>query len=131
MTLAFPARLERDEDGITVSFRDIPEALTCSDDLPEARQAAQDCLITALVGYALDGRAIPSASVARSDEEMIALNTVLEKKLALFQGLRRRGLAPEDAVLAFKGGEAEAARLLDLDDETPETLLDAALAKLR
>ena len=45
----YPATFTLEENGgYTVSFRDIPEALTCGDNLDDAKEMAQDALITAM-----------------------------------------------------------------------------------
>jgi len=42
----YPATFTLEENGgYTVSFRDIPEALTCGDNLDDAKEMAQDALI--------------------------------------------------------------------------------------
>ena len=53
MQYAYPCVLTPEEDGVSVSFPDIPEALTCGDDRSDALVQASDALVTALCAYVL------------------------------------------------------------------------------
>lgn len=44
----YPATLTKENEGWTVTFRDIPEAITYGDDLQDALNMAQDALITSM-----------------------------------------------------------------------------------
>ena len=62
----YPATFTLEENGgYTVSFRDIPEALTCGDNLDDAKEMAQDALITAMDFYFEDRRSVPMPSKPR------------------------------------------------------------------
>jgi antitoxin HicB len=72
--MEFYARFVHDtHGGYTVSFRDIPEALTQGDDLEDAKAMAADALRTALEFYLEDGRAVPTPSPAQEGEIAISL----------------------------------------------------------
>ena len=61
MHYAFPCELTPDEDGgFVVTFPDVPEAITGGRDQAEALTMAEDALATALAGYVLEQRAIPT-----------------------------------------------------------------------
>lgn len=61
MRYAFPCELTPDQDGgFVVMFPDIPEAITGGGDSAEALAMAEDALATALAGYVLERRAIPT-----------------------------------------------------------------------
>lgn len=61
MHYAFPCELTPDEDGgFVVTIPDVPEAITGGRDLAAALTMAEDALATALAGYALEQRAIPT-----------------------------------------------------------------------
>lgn len=88
----YPAQFEpAEEGGFNVTFRDIPEAITCGDNYEDAIFMAQDALITAMDFYFEDRRAVPAPSKARKGDVMIELpdsiyanvllhNTNLEKE---------------------------------------------------
>ncbi len=61
MHYAFPCELEPEVDGgFVVTFPEVPEAITGGRDRAEALTMAEDALATALVGYVLERRAIPT-----------------------------------------------------------------------
>jgi antitoxin HicB len=64
--LHYPACLRADEAGITVTFRDIPEAITAGATLEEAIEMAADALALAMHFYLEDSRSVPLPSKARS-----------------------------------------------------------------
>ena len=61
----YPATFEKEGDGYNVTFRDIPEAITCGDDLSDALFMAKDALLTAMDFYFEDHRPVPQPSAAQ------------------------------------------------------------------
>ena len=60
MRYAYPCVLTPEEDGgFSVSFPNVPEALTCGDDRAEALAMAEDALAVALGAYVRDREDIP------------------------------------------------------------------------
>lgn len=57
---------EQDELGYTVTFPDLPGAITEGDDLEQARHNARECLELHLYGMERDGDTIPSPADSRS-----------------------------------------------------------------
>lgn len=119
MTVVFeyPARLMLDETGrLTVSFRDVPEALTDGANRTEALAEAEDALLVALSGYVDEARhpkPLPQPSKPRKGEVMIALPLIAAAKFALHDAMREAGLTG-----------AELARRMDLPVTTIRRLLD-------
>ena len=60
--MQYPVLITHEDNGYTVTFRDIPEALTCGDSLEDARAMAVDALISGLDFYFEDRRPGPSPS---------------------------------------------------------------------
>ncbi len=58
-TYAFPAVLHYAEDGISISFPDLPGCLSCSDTTEEATRDAKEALGLHLWGMEKDGDPIP------------------------------------------------------------------------
>lgn len=56
---------EEDEGGFTVTFPDLPGAITEGNDFDEARRNAQECLELHLYGMERDGDDIPVSSLPR------------------------------------------------------------------
>lgn len=62
MKLVYPALFVKEADGkYSVSFPDVPEALTCGDNLEDAIEMAEECLGMCLEGRKEDGEEIPQA----------------------------------------------------------------------
>ena len=58
--MLYPAKFEKEESGLyAVSFRDIPEAITCGDDYDDAVKMAKDALLTCMDFYFEDHRRVP------------------------------------------------------------------------
>ena len=69
----YPARFEPDVNGgYSVTFRDIPEAITQGDTLEEARHEAVAALVTAMDFYFEDNRSVPAPSVTGSASGSVA-----------------------------------------------------------
>ena len=63
---AYPATLTPDPDGgFTVTFRDVPEAITEGDTRDEALMRAEDALESALAMYIAAKEPLPKASAAK------------------------------------------------------------------
>lgn len=62
MKYAFPAIIEKADDGYNVSFPDIENCFTCGKTLPEAIEMAQDVLPLMLCQMEDDKKPIPEAS---------------------------------------------------------------------
>lgn len=126
----YPALIEKDDVGYAVSFRDIPEALTCADTLEEARVMAADALLTAMDFYFEFKRPVPMPSAALDSEEMVELpasafakvlllNTMLEQGVSGSELARRMGTRPQDVQ-----------RIVDLGHTTKIDTIAAALRLL-
>ena len=62
----YPAVFERDEDGYSVTFPDLPGCITCGDNLEDAYLMAKDALELHLYGMEQDKDDIPSPSKPES-----------------------------------------------------------------
>ena len=77
MKYAYPAVIEKDGNGYSVSFPDIEGCFTCGDTLPEALEMAEDALCLMLYDYEENGDTIPSASdiktIQQSGDQIVSL----------------------------------------------------------
>lgn len=64
---------EEPEGGYTVTFRDVPEAITYGKTLEEARDMATDALSTAMEFYTDDDEPLPEPSKPLENEELVPL----------------------------------------------------------
>jgi antitoxin HicB len=100
------------EGGFTVTFPDIPEAITEGDTSPEAHARAEDALVTALSFYTDDARPLPTPSAARG------------RPVAMVPPLVAAKLALHGAMLAAGISNVELGRRIGLDEKAVRRLRD-------
>ena len=97
MRYAYPCDLEPEEDesspGFTVTFPDVPGALTCGSDLGEALESAEEALELMLGDYIETGREIPAPSTLEDGQELVAVRPAFAAKLALYSAMRQQGIS--------------------------------------
>lgn len=82
--MLYPATFEKEDSGLyAVSFRDIPEALTCGDSYEDALVMAKDALVTAMDFYFETNRSVPLPSKAKDGEVLIELPPSISAKVIL------------------------------------------------
>lgn len=59
----YPSIFEIDEDGIGVTFPDLPGAITCGDNIDEAIKNAKECMGLHLFGMERDNEIIPDPTL--------------------------------------------------------------------
>ncbi len=117
--LKFPARFEaQPEGGYTVTFRDIPEAITEGDSIEEARAMAVDALVTAMDFYVEGKRQVPQPSKAQKGEELVSLPASIAAKVMLLNLFLQSEKRPSDLARAMGIKPQEVTRLLDLNHAT-------------
>ena len=112
MRYTYPANVLQEADGITVTFPDVPEAITCGTTQAEAMERAADALIRALASYFGDDRATPPPSAPR-ERPVIGVTALEATKLAL-----------HDAMLAAGVSNVELAHRHGLDEKAVRRLRD-------
>ena len=113
MRYAYPFVMESQaEGGFTVTFPDVPEAITEGDTAEEARERAEDALVTALSFYTDDARPLPAPSAARG------------RPVAMVPPLVAAKLALHGAMLAAGISNVELGRQLGLDEKAVRRLRD-------
>lgn len=131
MRYAYPCVLApEDAGGFSVSFPDIPEALTCGDERTEALERAEDALAVALAAYVHDRRDIPLPSATQKGQEPVSVPPVVAAKIALYTAMRDQGMTK--VALAARMGISEAAvrKLLNPDHRSHIDKVEAALKLL-
>lgn len=126
--MKYPVIIEKDGNGYSVSFPDIPEALTCADTYDEALNEAADALITAFEFYFEDERAVPLPSKVKGKSvsvplsiwsKVLLLNTMLEEHVSQAELAKRIGKKKQ-----------EMQRIINLGHNTKIDTLVAALEAL-
>lgn len=112
MRYGYPAIFSEAPDGVSVSFPDVPEAITWGATRAEARERAADALISALSVYVEEGRHSPKPSAARG-REVVAVTALEAIKLAL-----------HDAMVEASVSNGELASRLGLEEKAMRRLRD-------
>ena len=77
------------EGGVTVVFRDMPEAITHGANDAEARAMSSEVLELAVVERMHRGEEVPPSSAAKQGDILVRLRPLLAAKAALHNALRR------------------------------------------
>jgi antitoxin HicB len=112
MRYAYPAIFSEEQDGVTVTFPDVPEAVTWGATRSEAREHAANALISALSTYVEENRPNPKPSPARG-RDIVSVTALEATKLAL-----------HDAMLAACVSNRDLAGRLGLDEKAVRRLRD-------
>jgi antitoxin HicB len=131
-TAIYPASLIREGKGagFHVRFKDLPEALTSGDNLEDSLEQASDCLAEALAGRIRRGDAIPAPSRVKRGQYPIGVPLYLAPKLALYLGMRERGLRNTELAARLAVSETVVRRMLDPKHNTKPAKIQAALNAL-
>lgn len=93
MRYAYPYDMERQtEGGWTVTFPDVPEAITQGDTEEEVAAMAEDALVTALSFYTDDGQPLPHPSAAKG-RPVARVPSLVAAKLALHDAMLDAGVS--------------------------------------
>lgn len=106
----YPAKFEQEDSSYNVTFRDIPEAITCGDDWNDAINMAEDALLTAMDFYFKDHRQVPMPSELQKDEVLVTipvrgfakillLNTMIEQNISNIELAKRLKLRLQEVQL--------------------------------
>ncbi len=99
MRYAYPCELTRERDGgFSVSFPNVPEALTCGDDQAEALAMAEDALAVALGAYVRAREDIPSPGPVLPGQGVVAVPLVASPGFELLVATRRHAAILEQTV---------------------------------
>lgn len=128
---AYPASLAPDPDGgFTVTFRDVPAAITEGDTREEALLRAEDALESALAMYVAGNESLPLASEPEPDEAMVPLSALGMAKTALYEAMREQGVGRAELARRLRWHLPQVARVLDLRHASKMEQIETALAAL-
>lgn len=126
----YPASIVKEDDGYTVTFRDIPEAITCGDSLEDALFMAKDALLTSMDFYFEDRRKVPLPSKAKKDEHLIELSPSVFAKVLLLNELIEQGISNVELAKRINVKPQEVQRIVNLEHTTKIDTINKALAAL-
>ena len=129
---SFSAKLifDNDDGGYVVTFRDIPEAITQGDSIPEALTEAADCLEEAIAAYIDDKLNIPNPSAMQQGEYLVSIPIQTALKASLYLTMRETGVTKVELARILEIDEKEVRRILDPKHGTKLPTMEKALAAL-
>ena len=131
MRFIYPARLQRGgADEIDVSFRDLPECLTCGTGEADALAQAADALEEAIAGRMNRTDVIPVPSPRLAGEYLVAVLADTAAKAALWVALRETGTTRVELAARLGTDEKSIRRLLDPRHRSPANRIHEALKAL-
>ncbi len=129
--MKFPALFDpAHEGGFTVTFRDLPEAITEGETLEEAEEMAVDALLTALEFYFSDGRHVPTPSQPNAGERLVELPSSAVAKIHLLNAKLASSMKSVDVARALGLAPQELTRVYSLKHTTKIDTVAAALRVL-
>lgn len=126
----YPATFTDDDGTLLVRFRDIPEAITCGDDVDDAMAQAVDCLESAFVFYMDKRLPIPAPSELQDGEHAIYLPVSVQTKLALYSEMLAQNVSKAELARRLSVNQKQIDRLWDLSHSSKLEQLEKAFEKL-
>lgn len=128
--IGYPAKLQKEQDGYVVSFRDIPEALTSGASREEALEMAGDALATAMEFYFEDRRPVPMPSKPRKGEVSVELPASVAIKVLLLNEMLKENVTPSKLARKLDASPQTVTRIVDLHHTTKIDTIAEALKVL-
>lgn len=128
----YAARLkpEKGEGVFTVTFRDVPEAITWGGGFDDALWQAADCIEEAIAGRLRRGDWIPIPSKPRRGESPIDVPALTAAKAALYVAMKEAGVRKSQLARKLAWEEKEVSRLLDPCQPAKLSKIEQALSVL-
>lgn len=123
----YPALLEPEGDGFNITFRDIPEAITCGDNREDALEMAAGALLTAMEFYFEDRRPVPLPSAPQDGEVLIALPSSVWAKVLLLNEMLAQRVTPAELARRLNTRPQDVTRIVNLGHATKIDTISAAL----
>ncbi len=112
--MQFPVKLRKEPKGYTVTFPDIPEAITCGETVDDALFHAKEALESAMDFYFEDRRPVPAPSKPKRGQHMVELPASLSAKVLLLNEMVSQKIRPIDLARRMDMTPSEITRLIDL-----------------
>ena len=112
--MKFPVKLSKEpEGGYTVTFPDIPEAITCGKSVEDALYHAKDALESAMDFYLDDKRPVPAPSKPKRGQYAVELPASVAAKVLLLNEMSDQKVRPAELARRLKVTPQEVTRLID------------------
>jgi antitoxin HicB len=129
---SFPVTLTTDEvdGGFTVTFRDLPEAITQGENIEDALNEAADCLEEAISHRVIRRLPIPSPSEPAKNEYMVTTPLQTSFKASIWLAMQEKNLNQTQLAKTLNVDEKEVRRILDPSHSTKLETLERSLVAL-
>ena len=112
--MKFPVKLNKEpEGGYTVTFPDIPEAITCGESIEDALYHAKDALESAMDFYLDDKRPVPAPSKPKRGQHTVELPASVAAKVLLLNEMSDQKVRPSELARRLRVTRQEVNRLID------------------
>ncbi|AVL70387.1 Antitoxin HicB [Oligella urethralis] len=128
--MKYPFVLTPDAPGFTVTFPDLPEAITYGETKEEAIDLAYDCLVTALDFYFDDMRAVPEPSKVKDEQYAVTLPASVTVKVKLLNEMTKQRIKQADLARLMNLSPTQVNRMVNLHRATKVDTLDRAFKAL-
>jgi antitoxin HicB len=129
--MRYPVRLRPEPEGsFSVSFPDVPEALTCGENVEDALRHAVDALESALDFYFDAKVAVPFPSRIKRGQYAVELPPSVTAKVLLYNEMIAQQVRPAEMARRLKLNRQEMTRMLDPRHTTKIDSIAAALKAL-
>jgi antitoxin HicB len=126
--LEYPVKLDEAADGVTLTFPDVPEAVTDGEDRKQAMHHAVDALLTAVMIYEGDRRAFPLPAKVKAGTPTVRLPITASLKIFLHNAMVEQGMRKVDLMRATGWASPQVDRILDPRYASKVDLIETALA---
>ena len=131
MDFAYPARLASEPDGrYTVTFPDLPDAITQGEDRGDAIEMAADCLAETIGARIADRADIPEPSSLEPGDVRVVVPVHVAVKAALYVAMKQEGVSMSELARVLEGQHLQVRRLLDPGRASSMKRIDQALSAI-
>ncbi|TAL83315.1 MAG: type II toxin-antitoxin system HicB family antitoxin [Candidimonas sp.] len=130
MTNKYPFNLVPDGNSYSVTFPDIPEAITFGDTAKEASERAHDCLLTALEFYFEDVREVPAPSKVKKGQHAVELPASIAVKVQLLNEMVRQRIKQVELAKRMHLSPTQVNRIVNVRQPTKIDTINEAFKAL-
>ena len=121
------ANFDNADDGITVTFANIPEAITCGNNEEDAMLMAEDCLLTAVEIYFEQEWKFPLPTKPKKGEKAVYLPDSVYSKVLLHNAMIEKKISNAALARAMNSTPAEVQRIVNVHHKTKIDTIGKAL----
>lgn len=126
----YPAKVEQVGDRYNISFRDIPEAIRCTDYSVQVPKLAEEVLLTAIASYFADRRPVSLPSLVQQGEILAKVSMTVFAKILLLNAMIEQNISNIELAYRLNLSQHDIEQLLSPHQETEIEHIDQALTAL-